>query len=204
MFPLEGVPPNIPPTIIEQAPKTDVFINMYTRLLKERIIWLGSPIDAQVANATMAQLLFLEHEDAGEDIIMYINSPGGSIDDTMGIYDTMQFIQPDVVTLCAGNSYGMATILLAAGAKGKRYALPNAVIHHNAATEGYSAYAPNVQVQDKHLQNLKDKVNRTMAHHTGQPIEKIAADFQRDQFFTAEEAQAYGFIDEIISRSPGN
>ncbi|MEI6045375.1 MAG: ATP-dependent Clp protease proteolytic subunit [Chloroflexota bacterium] len=192
----------IAPTVIEKTPKGENAVNVYTRLLKERIIWLGSEINAEVANIVMAQLLFLEHEDENEEIYMYINSPGGSVDAGMGIYDTMQFVQPDIVTLCAGGSYSMATVLLAAGAKGKRYALPNAVIHMHPLGQDISGYGPDVQIKAQHLKNVETRIYQILASHTGQPAPKIESDFQRDRYFTSQEALNYGFIDEIITRSP--
>lgn len=193
------------PQVIEKTPRGEMAMDVYTRLLKDRIIWLGTAIDAEVANDIMAQLLFLEHDDSQEDIYMYINSPGGSVADGMGIYDTMQFIQPDVVTICAGGAYSMATVLLCAGAKGKRYALPNAIIHqHPALWRGFSnaQSAPDVQIHAKHLNDIENRIKRIMATHTGQPYEKIAADLERDRYFTAEEAVEYGLIDEILTKNP--
>jgi ATP-dependent Clp protease, protease subunit len=193
------------PQVIEKTPRGEMAMDVYTRLLKDRIIWLGTPIDAEVANAVMAQLLFLEHDDSEEDIYMYINSPGGSVADGMGIYDTMQFIQPDVVTICAGGAYSMATVLLCAGAKGKRYALPNAIIHqHSALWQGIGTgtSSPDVQIQAKHLLDIENKIKRIMAFHTGQPFEKIATDLERDRYFTSEEAVEYGLIDEILKKNP--
>lgn len=191
------------PQVVEKTPRGEVPVNVYTRLLKERIIWIGTPIDANVANGVMAQLLFLEHEDPQEDIYLYINSPGGAVDDGLAIYDTMQFVQPDIVTLCAGSSYSMATFLLCAGAKGKRYALPNAIIHHHASRiDKLSGYSQDVQIHAKQMLAIESRLNSIMAHHTGQSLEKIETDFQRDRFFTAEEALEYGLIDQIITKSP--
>jgi ATP-dependent Clp protease protease subunit len=193
------------PQVIEKTPRGEMAMDVYTRLLKDRIIWLGTAIDAEVANDIMAQLLFLEHDDAEEDIFMYINSPGGSVADGMGIYDTMQFIQPDVVTICAGGAYSMATVLLCAGAKGKRYALPNAIIHqHPALWQGLGGAqsSPDVQIQARHLFDIENRIKKIMAFHTGQPLDKIAADLERDRYFTAEEAVQYGLIDEIITKNP--
>ncbi len=192
----------VSPSIVERTPQGDVVVNVYARLIKDRIIWLGKGIDSEVANIVMAQLLYLEHEDPEEDIYMYINSPGGSVDAGLGIYDTMQFVQPDIVTICAGSSYSMATVLLCAGAKGKRYALPNAIIHQHPATSDLSGFSPDVQIRARQLVNIEARLNKIMALHTGRPVEQIEADFQRDRFFTAEEALEYGFIDEIITRSP--
>jgi ATP-dependent Clp protease, protease subunit len=191
------------PQVIERTPRGEVAMDVYTRLLKDRIIWLGAPIDAAVANTIMAQLLYLEHDDADEDIYMYINSPGGSVDAGLGIYDTMQFVQPDIVTICAGSSYSMATVLLCAGAKGKRFALPNAIIHqHPARIDNISGYTPDVQIHAKQMLNIENRLKSIIAQHTGQPLEKIETDFQRDRFFTSEEAVKYGLIDEIITRNP--
>ena len=190
------------PSVVERTPHGEVAMDVYTRLLKDRIIWLGTGINAAVANAVMAQLLYLEHDDPTEDIYMYINSPGGSTDDGMGIYDIMQFVQPDIVTICAGSSYSMATILLCAGARGKRYAMPNAVIHQHPSRSGFSGNAPDVEIQARQLLDKEKRLNEIMAFHTGQPYERIDADFSRDRFFTPQEAVEYGLIDQIISRSP--
>lgn len=188
--------------VTEKTPMGDVAVDVYTRLIKERIIWLGDKIDAKVANTIMAQLLFLENDDSSEDIYMYINAPGGSVDAALGIYDTMQFIQPDIVTICAGGSYGMASLILAAGTKGKRYALPNAIIHHRSAKKDISSYAPEVPLSDEFMNKVESRVNYLLAQHTEQPVEKIQTDFQGETYFTAEEAIQYGFIDEIITRNP--
>lgn len=189
------------PNVVEKTARGEVTVDVYTRLLKDRIIWLGEKIDTKVANEIMAELLFLEHDDPEEDVFMYINSPGGSVDAAMGIYDTMQFIQPNIVTICAGGSYSMATLLLCAGTEGKRYALPNATIHQYISRGDVSDYTPNVQVNDAQLKRLVGRVYRAIALHTKQPLEKVEADFQTDNYLTAEEALEYGFIDEIITKS---
>ncbi len=177
--------------------------DVYSRLLKERIIWVGSKIDATVANNVMAQLLFLENDDRDEDIYLYINSPGGLVNAGLGIYDAMQFIQPDVVTLCAGSSYGIATLLLSAGAPGKRYALPNAIIHQHLSKTDFSGYAPDVQMEDNQLKALESRIFGLIAAHTNQTLEKVSSDLQRDNFFTPQQALEYGLIDEIVTKNPG-
>ncbi len=191
------------PSVIERTPRGDITLDIYTRLLKDRIIWIGTEINPQVANAVMAQLMYLDHDDAKEDIYMYLNSPGGSVKDGLGIYDAMQFVQPDVVTICAGGCYSMATILLSAGAKGKRFALPNSTIHqHPTSNQGIGGTNPDVQIHAKHLLDMDNKLKKIMALHTGQPMERIGADFDRDRYFTPEEAIEYGLIDQIITKSP--
>ncbi len=194
---------NVVPKVIERTPRGEISVDVYTRLLKDRIIWLGTRIDEDVANVIMAQLLYLDHDDPEEDIFLYINSPGGSVKDGLGIYDTMQFINPEVVTVCAGGSYSMATVLLCAGAKGKRFALPNAVIHqHPVLNYGVGGANPDVQIQAKHLLDLDNRLKHIIAHHTGQPLERIEADFQRDRYFNTTEAIEYGIIDQTITKNP--
>lgn len=194
---------NIAPNVIEKTPRGEISINVYTRLLKDRIIWLGTEIDAEVANAVMAQLLYLDHEDEEEDIYLYINSPGGVVEHGLAIYDTMQFVNPDIVTICAGGSHSMATVLLAAGAKGKRYSLPNATIHeHPVWRQNLGGATPDVQIQARQMLNTENKVKRILAEHTGQAFEKVAHDFERDYFMTPQEAIEYGIIDKIITKMP--
>jgi ATP-dependent Clp protease protease subunit len=190
--------------VTERTPRGEVSVDVYTRLVKERIIWVGNKIDADVANTIMAQLLFLENSDREEDIYMYINSPGGAIDSVLGIYDTMQFIQPDVVTICAGSCYGAATILLAAGTPGKRYSLPNSLIHHRVSKRDITAFPAEVQINEESLKKIENRVNGLLARHTGQPLEKIVADFQQDRFLLPEEALQYGIIDEVITENPSS
>jgi ATP-dependent Clp protease, protease subunit len=191
------------PKVIERTPQGDMEMDVFTRLLKDRIVWLGSPIDSYVSNIIMAQLLYLDHEDPDEDIYLYINSPGGSVTDGLGIYDTMQFVNPDVVTICAGGSYSMATVLLCAGAKGKRFALPNAIIHqHPVLNYGIGGSNPDVQIHAKHLLDLDTRLKNIIAHHTKQPLERVTRDFERDHYMNPEEAIEFGIIDQIITKMP--
>ncbi len=194
---------NLAPEVIEKTPGGMISISVYTRLLKDRIIWVGTAINNTVANAVMAQLLYLDNEDPDEDIYLYLNSPGGSVDDGLAIYDTMQFVNPDVVTICAGGCYSMATVLLCAGAKGKRFALPNAIIHqHPALNYGIGGSNPDVQIHAKHLLELDNRLKNIIAYHTGQSYERIARDFDRDHYMTPQEAVDYGIIDQIITKKP--
>ncbi|MFC5558691.1 ATP-dependent Clp endopeptidase proteolytic subunit ClpP [Ureibacillus thermophilus] len=189
------------PTVIEQTNRGERAYDIYSRLLKDRIILLGSPIDDNVANSIVAQLLFLAAEDPDKDISLYINSPGGSITAGMAIYDTMQYIKPDVQTICIGMAASMGAFLLSAGAKGKRYALPNAEVMIHQPLGGAQGQATEIEIAAKRILFLRDKLNKLLADHTGQPIEKIAQDTDRDNFMTAEQAKEYGLIDHIISSS---
>lgn len=189
------------PTVIEQTNRGERAYDIYSRLLKDRIILLGSPIDDNVANSIVAQLLFLTAEDPDKDISLYINSPGGSITAGMAIYDTMQYIKPDVQTICIGMAASMGAFLLSAGAKGKRYALPNAEVMIHQPLGGAQGQATEIEIAAKRILFLRDKLNKLLADHTGQPIEKIAQDTDRDNFMTAEQAKEYGLIDHIISSS---
>jgi ATP-dependent Clp protease, protease subunit len=189
------------PTVIEQTSRGERAYDIYSRLLKDRIIMLGSAIDDSVANSLVAQLLFLEAEDPEKDISIYINSPGGSITAGMAIFDTMQFIKPDIQTICIGMSASMGAFLLAAGTKGKRYALPNAEVMIHQPLGGAQGQATEIEIAAKRILFLREKLNTILAERTGQPIEVIAADTERDNFMTAERAKEYGLIDHIITRS---
>jgi ATP-dependent Clp protease protease subunit len=189
------------PTVIEQTSRGERAYDIYSRLLKDRIIMLGSAIDDSVANSLVAQLLFLEAEDPDKDISIYINSPGGSITAGMAIFDTMQFIKPDIQTICIGMSASMGAFLLAAGTKGKRYALPNAEVMIHQPLGGAQGQATEIEIAAKRILFLREKLNTILAERTGQPIEVIAADTERDNFMTAERAKEYGLIDHIITRS---
>jgi ATP-dependent Clp protease protease subunit len=191
------------PIVIEQGKYGERAYDIYSRLLKERIIFLGMPIDSNVANLVIAQMLFLEHEDPEKDIYLYINSPGGSVSDALAIYDTMQFIKPDVQTIAIGLAASGAALLLAAGAKGKRLALPNAqiLIHQLLVPEpGIAGQAKDIEIAAKHLSDLKNRVNQILAFHTGKPLEVIEKDTDRDFWMNAEEAKEYGIIDKIIRK----
>lgn len=187
------------PTVIESTSLGERAYDIYSRLLKDRIIFLGQPIDDHVANIIIAQLLFLEAEDEKKDIKLFINSPGGVITSAMAIYDTMQFVKPNVQTICIGQAASAASLLLAAGEKGKRYSLPNSRIMIHQPMGGAEGQATDISIQAKELLRVKESLNEIMAKHTGQPKAKIEADVERDYFMTAEEAKLYGIIDEIIS-----
>jgi ATP-dependent Clp protease, protease subunit len=196
-------PQMIVPSVIENTPRGERAYDVYSRLLKERIIFLGTAIDDEVANIVIAQLLFLEFEDPERDITIYINSPGGSVTAGLAIYDTMQMVRPDIVTVCMGLSASMATVLLCAGTKGKRYALPHSTIHqHPAGASQIRGYAPDVEIQARFLLNLQRRTQEIMALHTGRTVEELDKDFSRDKYFTPDEATSYGFIDEVMAHQP--
>ncbi len=191
-------PELIVPEVIEQTSRGERSYDVFSRLLRERIIFLGTAINDQVANVIIAQMLFLQYEDPEREIKLYINSPGGSVSAGLAIYDTMQFIQAPVETFCLGMAASMATVLLCAGAKGRRYALPNSTIHqHPALIGGMEGYAPDIEIHAKHLLDNNQRLRGLMAKHTGRSLEEITRDFDRDHYLSAEEALDYGFIDEI-------
>jgi ATP-dependent Clp protease protease subunit len=198
------VPQSIVPYVIENTNRGERTYDVYSRLLRERIIFLGTPIDDQIANVVIAQLLFLDYEDPERDISLYINSPGGSITAGLAIYDTMQFVRPNVVTMCMGLAASMATVLLCAGANGKRYALPNSTIHQHPAGGGMQGYAPDVEIQARYLLDMQRRVRQIMADHTGQTYEKISRDFDRDRYMNPPEAKEYGIIDAIMDVNPAS
>mgnify|MGYP001078074263 FL=1 len=189
---------NLIPTVIETTNRGERAYDIYSRLLKDRIIMLGSAIDDNVANSIVSQLLFLQAQDSEKDIYLYINSPGGSVTAGFAIYDTIQHIKPDVQTICIGMAASMGSFLLAAGAKGKRFALPNAevMIHHPLG--GAQGQATEIEIAANHILKTREKLNRILAERTGQSIEQIQKDTDRDNFLTAEEAKAYGLIDEVM------
>ena len=189
------------PYVVESTNRGERAYDIYSRLLKDRIIMLGSEIDDQVANAIVAQLLFLAAEDSEKDIYLYINSPGGSITAGMAIYDTMNYIKPDVSTICTGMAASMGSFLLMAGAKGKRFAPPNSEIMIHQPLGGVRGQASDIQIHAQWILKTKDKINRIYAERTGQPLERIEQDTDRDNFMNAEEAREYGLIDEVISRN---
>ena len=191
--------PGVLPTVVEQSGRGDRAFDIYSRLLRERIIFLGSGIDDGVADALVAQLLFLEAEDPEKDIQIYINSPGGSVTAGLAIYDTMQQVAPDVVTICYGLAASMGAFLLSGGTKGKRLALPNARIMIHQPLGGAQGQAVDIEIQAKEILFLKDTLNGLMAEHTGQPLEKIAEDTDRDYFLSPAEAVAYGLIDRVVT-----
>lgn len=192
---------NLIPTVIEQTNRGERAYDIYSRLLKDRIIMLGSAIDDNVANSIVSQLLFLEAEDPEKDISIYINSPDGSITAGMAIYDTMQFIKPKVSTICIGMAASMGAFLLAAGEKGKRYALPNSEVMIHQPLGGAQGQATEIEIAAKRILSLRDKLNQVLAERTGQPIEVIERDTDRDNFKTAEEALEYGLIDKVLTRN---
>ncbi|AKF93016.1 Clp protease [Brevibacillus laterosporus] len=191
---------NLIPTVIEQTNRGERAYDIYSRLLKDRIIFLGTPINDQVANSVVAQLLFLQAEDPDKDISIYINSPGGSITAGMAIYDTMQYIKPDVSTICVGLAASMGSFLLCAGAKGKRYALPNSEIMIHQPLGGAQGQASDIEIAARRIIKMREHLNRIYAERTGQPYERIAKDTDRDNFLSAQAAKEYGLIDEVITR----
>jgi ATP-dependent Clp protease, protease subunit len=193
-------PSNIVPMVIEQSGMGERAFDIYSRLLRERIIFLGTPIDDAVANSIVAQLLFLDAEDSEKDIQLYVNSPGGSVYAGMAIYDTIQQIRPDVVTICFGLAASMGAFLLTAGAAGKRMSLPDSRIMIHQPLGGAQGQAIDIEIQAREILYVKAKLNQLMSHHTGQPLERIEADTERDFFMSAEEAKNYGLIDQVISR----
>ncbi|AAM23894.1 Protease subunit of ATP-dependent Clp proteases [Caldanaerobacter subterraneus subsp. tengcongensis MB4] len=188
------------PIVVEQTNRGERAYDIFSRLLKDRIVFLGDEINDTTASLVIAQMLFLEAEDPDKDIWLYINSPGGSITAGLAIYDTMQYIKPDVVTLCVGMAASMAAFLLAAGAKGKRFALPNSEIMIHQPWGGMQGQATDIKIHAERLLRLRDKLERILSENTGQPLEKIKADMERDYFMTAEEAKTYGIIDDILVR----
>ncbi len=189
------------PFVIEQTSRGERSYDIYSRLLKDRIIFLGESIDDHISSLVIAQMLFLEAEDPDKDIYLYINSPGGIVTSGMAIYDTMQYIKPDVATICIGQAASMGSLLLAAGAKGKRSALPNSRIMIHQPAGGFQGQASDIEIQAKEIIKVKKKLNDIYAHHTGQPVEKIEKDVDRDYFMSSQEAMDYGLIDKVIERS---
>lgn len=186
------------PFVVEQSHRGERSYDIYSRLLKDRIVFLGTPVDDDVANVIIAQLLFLESEDPDKDINLYINSPGGSVTAGLAIYDTMQYVKPPVSTICMGQAASMGALLLCAGAKGKRFALPHARLMIHQVSAGAHGQATDIAIHAKEILRLKAKLNEIMAHHTGQPIERIEKDTDRDYFMGAGEAREYGLIDEVV------
>ena len=187
------------PTVVEQTSRGERAFDLYSRLLKERIIFLGTPIDDAVANLLMAQLIHLESEDPDKDISLYINSPGGEITALFAIYDTMQYIKPDVQTICIGQAASAAAVLLASGAEKKRYALPHARILIHQPHGGASGQAVDIEIQAKEIIRMRQLLDRILAHHTGQTFEKVSIDTDRDFIMSAEEAKAYGIVDDLLT-----
>ena len=192
------VPQNIIPMVIETGARGERAYDIYSMLLKERIVYLGTPINDQVSNLIVAQLLYLEREDPDKDIALYVNSPGGQITSGLAIYDTMQLIKPDVSTICVGMAASMGTVLLTAGAAGKRFALPNSTIHMHQALGGASGQAADIEIAAREILRMQDKIRNILVKHTGQPYEKIARDSDRDFYLPAEDAKDYGLVDEVL------
>jgi len=191
---------NLIPTVIEKSNFGERAYDIYSRLLKERIIFLGAPINDVVANTIIAQILFLESQDSKKDIKIYINSPGGSVTAGMAIYDTMQYVKCDTSTICIGIAASMGAVLLSAGTKGKRFSLPNSEIMLHQIMGGAEGQAIDVKIRAEHILKIKDKINKILSNHTGQSLNKIETDTDRDYFMSAEEAKKYGLIDKIIKK----
>ena len=187
------------PMVIEQTSRGERSFDIYSCLLNERIIFLGTPIDDQIANLIVAQLIHLESEDPEKDIQIYINSPGGQVYSGLAIYDTMQYIKPDIQTTCVGIAMSMGAIILAGGAKGKRVALPNAKILIHQVSGGFQGQATDIEIQARETINLKRRLEEIFGQHTGQPVEKVSKDMERDYYMTAEEAQEYGIVDNVVA-----
>ncbi|HYR60886.1 MAG TPA: ATP-dependent Clp endopeptidase proteolytic subunit ClpP [Nitrospiraceae bacterium] len=190
------------PIVIETTNRGERAYDIYSRLLKDRIIFLGAPIDDIFANLVIAQLLFLEAEDPEKDINLYINTPGGSVTAGLGIYDTMQYVKPPINTICLGQAASMGAFLLTAGTKGKRFALPNARVMIHQPMGGFQGQATEIDIHAREILKIRERLNEIMAKHTGQPLERISLDTERDYFMSAEEAKRYGLIDEVITRPP--
>jgi len=189
------------PVVVEQTNRGERAYDIYSRLLKDNIIFLGTPIDDNVANVVTAQLLFLEAEDPEKDISLYINSPGGSISAGMAIYDTMQFIRPDVTTICIGQAASMGALLLSAGSPGKRFALPNSrILIHQPSMSGLAGQATDIDIHAREILRLRESMNTILSHHTKQPLDRIQRDVERDYIMTAEQAKEYGIVDQVIFR----
>jgi ATP-dependent Clp protease protease subunit len=191
---------NLVPMVVEQTSRGERAYDIYSRLLKERVIFIVGPIEDHMANLIVAQLLFLESENPDKDIALYINSPGGVVTSGMAIYDTMQFIKPDVSTICVGQAASMGSLLLAGGAKGKRYCLPHSRVMIHQPLGGFQGQATDIEIHTREILDLRDRLNRVLSNHTGQPIEKIKVDTDRDNFMSAEQAVAYGLVDHVLEK----
>ena len=197
-------PHNIIPMVIETSPRGERAFDIYSLLLKERIVFLGTPISDHVANVVIAQLLFLEREDPERDINLYINSPGGVISSGLAIYDTMHLVRPEVSTICVGMAASMATVLLSGGHKGKRYALPNATVHMHQPMGGAQGQASDIEIAAREIIRMQDKIRQILSTHTGQSYDKVARDTDRDYYLAAEQALEYGIIDEVLVGNQAN
>jgi len=192
---------SIIPIVIEQTGRSERAYDIYSRLLKDRIIFIGTVIDDHIANTVIAQLLFLQTEDPDKDIHLYVNSPGGIVSSGLAIYDTMQYVKPNIATYCIGQAASMSALLLAAGTKGKRFALPNSRIMLHQPMGGFQGQATDIEIHAREILRMKDTLNKILSDHTGQPYEKIQADTDRDFFMSGEEAKEYGIVDEVIHTS---
>ena len=192
------------PMVVEATNRGERSYDIFSLLLKERILFIGGPVDDYLANLTIAQLLYLEREDADKDIHMYIHSPGGSVTAGMSVYDTMQLVNPDVSTICVGMAASMGAMLLLAGAKGKRYALPNSTMMIHQAAGGFEGTAADIEIRAREILRLQTRLRELMSYHTGQPLDRIARDSDRDFFMTPDQAKEYGIIDEVIGRPPAS
>ena len=193
---------NLVPMVVEQTSRGERAYDIYSRLLKERVIFLVGPIDDYMANVVVAQMLFLESENPDKDINLYINSPGGSVTAGMAIYDTMQYIKPDISTMCVGQAASMGALLLTAGTKGKRYSLPHSRVMIHQPLGGFSGQASDIDIHAREILAIREKLNEIMARHTGQPLERIARDTDRDNFMSAVAARDYGLVDAVLERRP--
>jgi ATP-dependent Clp protease protease subunit len=190
------------PMVVEQTNRGERAYDIYSRLLKDRIIFIGEPIDDTFANLIIAQLLFLEAEDPEKDINLYVHSPGGMVTAGLAIYDTMQYIKPAIATICVGQAASMGSLLLAAGTKGKRFALPNARVMIHQPSGGFQGQATDISIQAEEIIKMRRRLDEILAKHTGQPVDKVHSDSERDYFMSAEEAKTYGLVDEVIVRAP--
>ncbi len=193
---------NLVPIVVEQTARGERAYDIYSRLLKERVIFVVGPVEDYMANLIVAQLLFLESENPDKDVALYINSPGGSVSAGLAVYDTMQFIKPDVSTICVGMAASMGAVLLAGGAKGKRFMLPNSRMMIHQPWGGFQGQATDISIQAREMLRTRDRLNEILARHTGQPIEKIQLDTERDNFMGSEEAIAYGLVDQLLNKRP--
>ena len=200
---MESLPQGIIPMVVESSTRGERALDIYSLLLRERIVFLGTPITDHIANLVIAQLLYLEREDPDKDINLYIHCPGGIISSGLAIYDTMQLIKPDVSTICVGLAASMGTLLLTAGTKGKRYALPNSTIHMHQAVGGAQGQAADIEIAAREIMRMQEKIRSIICKHTGQPMEKITHDTDRDFYLSAEQAVEYGIVDEILSKTEG-
>ena len=191
---------NLVPMVVEQTARGERAYDIYSRLLKERVVFIVGPVEDYMANLVVAQLLFLESENPDKDIHLYINSPGGSVSAGLAIYDTMQFIKPDIGTICVGQAASMGAVLLAAGTGGKRYALPNSRIMIHQPLGGFQGQATDIEIHTREILDARDRLNKILSQHTGQPIDKIRVDTDRDNFMSGEQAKAYGLVDSVLDR----